>query len=193
MKPEPATALRPGRLVYVIGPSGSGKDSIIAYARTRLSGDPTAPIFVRRHITRPAASGGEDHIPISAPEFEQGCAAGRFALAWRGNGHGYGIDTGLDLCLAAGRHAVLNGSRAYLPEVATRYAMLKPVLISIDPAVLRQRLIARGRENAAEIEARVRRAIAFERVEHPDLATLANDGPLEQAGEAFLALLRGLH
>src|SRR5690242_1563652 len=105
-----------GRLVYVIGPSGSGKDSIIAYARERLSAVPDAPIFVRRHITRPAESGGEDHIPISRQDFDDGCSSGRFALAWRGNGHGYGVDAAIDLKLAAGWHAVLNGSRAYLPE-----------------------------------------------------------------------------
>lgn len=192
MKPRAATDMRSGRLVYVIGPSGSGKDSIMNYARERLSGDPGAPVFVRRHITRPAESGGEDHIPITPVDFEQGCDAGRFALAWRANGHGYGIPAEIDVALAAGRHVVLNGSRAYLQEAAARYAALKPVLIRIDPGVLRQRLNTRGREGAEEIDARVRRAIAFERVDHPELAEIANDGPCEQAGEAFLALLRGL-
>ncbi|MDQ7251102.1 phosphonate metabolism protein/1,5-bisphosphokinase (PRPP-forming) PhnN [Dongia sedimenti] len=187
-----ASIARSGRLVYVIGPSGSGKDSIIAYARARLADDPDAPVFVRRHITRPAESGGEDHIPISPSDFEQACIAGRFALAWRGNGHGYGVETEIDLSLGAGRHAVLNGSRAYLPEAAARYPGLMPVLIRIDPAVLRERLAGRGRESAAEIEARVRRAMAFEQVAHRDLVEIANDGPLVEAGEAFLALLRSL-
>jgi ribose 1,5-bisphosphokinase len=191
MKPQPATALRSGRLVYVIGPSGAGKDSIIAYARARLAEDPVT-VFPRRHITRPAESGGEDHIPISAAEFDSTYAANGFALAWRGNGHGYGIDRSIDDALAIGQHVVMNGSRAYLAEAAARYAGLKPVLIGIDAAVLRQRLVARGRESAAEIEARVERAAAFERVEHPELAVIANDGPLAQAGEAFLALLRAL-
>lgn len=192
MKRGPAASVRSGRLVYVIGPSGSGKDSIIAYASGRLSTEPDAPIFVRRHITRPAESGGEDHLPISPQDFDDACASGRFALAWRGNGHGYGVDAAIDLELAAGRHAVLNGSRAYLPKAAARYAGLKPVLIRIDPAVLRERLASRGRENPVEIEARVQRALAFERVEHRDLTEIANDGKLEQAGEAFLALLRSL-
>jgi ribose 1,5-bisphosphokinase len=192
MKPLAATGLRSGRLIYVIGPSGAGKDSIITYARERLAGDPAAPVFVRRHITRPAASGGEDHIPITAEDFQQECDAGRFALAWRANGHGYGVPAEIDPALAAGRHVVLNGSRAHLPDAAARYAMLKPVLIRIDPSVLRRRLADRGRESAAEIEARVRRALDFARVEHPALAEIANDGTPEQAGEAFLALLRSL-
>jgi ribose 1,5-bisphosphokinase len=186
-----ASAPQSGRLVYVIGPSGAGKDSIIAYARARLAEDP-AMVFARRHITRPAESGGEDHIPISAETFDRTYATDGFALAWRGNGHGYGIDRSIDDALGTGRHVVMNGSRAYLAEAASRYACLKPVLIGIDPAVLRRRLAARGRECAAEIEARVERANAFGRVGHPELTVIANDGPLEEAGEAFLALLRAL-
>lgn len=188
----PRDALRQGRLVYVIGPSGAGKDSILGYARDRLAGEAAAPVFVRRQITRPAGSGGEDHIAVTPAEFERACAAGQYALAWRGNGHGYGIDAGIDRLMQAGRHVVVNGSRAYLSEAASRYTVLKPVLIRIDPAVLRERLAARGRESAEEIVARVQRAAEFAEIAHPDLAVIANDGTLAEAGEAFLALLRRL-
>jgi ribose 1,5-bisphosphokinase len=185
------TALRSGRLVYVIGASGAGKDSIIAYARDRLAPD-KGYIFPQRHITRPAESGGEDHIVISLDEFERACAAGRFALHWIANGLGYGIGSEIDASLRAGRHVVINGSRAYLPEAAARYPSLLPVLIKIDPAVLRQRLLARGRETPDQIEARVRRAAEFEDIRHPALVVIVNNGALAEAGEAFIALLRSL-
>jgi ribose 1,5-bisphosphokinase len=178
-----------GRLVYVIGPSGAGKDSIIAYARQRLA---DRHVFARRHITRPVDSGGEDHVAISPADFDRDCAAGRFALCWRGNGHGYGVGVELDCWLDSGRHVVLNGSRAYLPEAAARYPRLLPVLIEIDPNVLRQRLSARGRETPDEIEARIRRAREFGAVDHPALAIIANNGPLTEAGEAFVTLLRSI-
>ena len=64
MRPQADIAVQAGRLVYVIGPSGAGKDSIIAYARQRVSAD--RHVFARRHITRPADSGGEDHIAMTA-------------------------------------------------------------------------------------------------------------------------------
>jgi ribose 1,5-bisphosphokinase len=181
-----------GRLVYVIGPSGAGKDSIIAYARNRLGAAGEGHIFARRHITRPAESGGEDHIPIAAEDFDRDHVAGRFALCWHGNGLSYGIGAEVDLWLQAGRHVVLNGSRAYLAEASERYPTLLPVLIRIDPAVLRQRLSARGRETPDQIEARIRRAMELEAVDHPALAVIANNGPLAEAGEAFVAMLRRL-
>lgn len=190
MKPQPDIAVRGGRLVYVIGSSGAGKDSIIAHARQRLGSE--RHVFARRHVTRPADSGGEDHIAITMAEFEQDCAAGRYALSWRGNGLGYGVGIEIDLWLQSGRHVILNGSRAYLPEAARRYSTLLPVLITIDPAVLRQRLSARGRESTDEIDARIRRAAELGTIDHPGLAVIANNGPLAEAGEAFVALLRTL-
>jgi ribose 1,5-bisphosphokinase len=192
MKPQADIAVRAGRLVYVIGPSGAGKDSIITYARERLGAGGERHVFARRHITRPADSGGEDHIAITSADFERDCAAGRFALSWRGNGHGYGVGIEIDLWLQSGRHVILNGSRGYLPEAAGRYPGLLPVLISIDAAVLRKRLASRGRESADEIEARIRRAAEFDAIKHPALAVLANNGPLAEAGEAFVALLNAL-
>ncbi len=192
MKARADIAVRLGRLVYVIGPSGAGKDSVIAYARDRLGTEDGGHVFARRHITRPAESGGEDHIPVPPDIFERDCAAGRFALHWRGNGLRYGVGAEIDLWLQAGRHVVLNGSRAYLPEASARYPALLPVLIEIDPAVLRQRLLARGRETPGQIEERIRRAAELDKVDHPALAVIANNGPLTQAGEAFVSLLKSL-
>lgn len=190
MKPQADIAVRAGRLVYVIGPSGAGKDSLIAYARRRLG--PDRHVFARRNITRPADSGGEEHIAVTPAEFERDRAAGRYALSWRGNGLGYGVGIEIDLWLQSGRHVVLNGSRGHLSEAAARYPDLLPVLIAIDPAVLRRRLSARGRECAHEIDARIRRAVDFGAISHPALEIIANNGPLAEAGDAFVALLRSL-
>jgi ribose 1,5-bisphosphokinase len=51
-------------------------------------------------------------------------------------------------------------------------------------------LEARGRESAAEIEARLARAGEFQ-VTHPSLVRIGNDGALAEAGEKLLRLLKG--
>jgi ribose 1,5-bisphosphokinase len=79
-----------GRLVYLIGASGAGKDSLMSFARDRLPR--TAPIvFAHRYITRPHGAGGEDYVPLDEIEFERRLRHGCFAMAWRSHGLRYGI------------------------------------------------------------------------------------------------------
>ena len=63
-----------GLLVLVVGPSGSGKDTLMAGAAQALAGDARFR-FVRRVVTRPATE--EDHEVIDA----EGFAARRDAAA----------------------------------------------------------------------------------------------------------------
>ena len=58
-----------GRLIYVMGPSGAGKDSLLDALRQRLCGLPVA--FPRRYITRAASAGGEHHIPVSPEQLDK--------------------------------------------------------------------------------------------------------------------------
>src|SRR5262249_28398182 len=118
-------------LVYVIGPSGVGKDSIMALARPAC--DPHGVAFAHRYITRPPQPGDENHIALSEAEFAARLRAGCFALAWRSHGLGYGIGREIDLWRASGALVVVNGSRAYLDEAAARYPELVPVLVTADP------------------------------------------------------------
>ena len=179
-----------GRLVYMMGPSGAGKDSLIAYARQRLAGSPNL-LFAHRYITRAADAGGENHVALSESEFRSRLHQGCFGLHWSSHGHQYGIGAEIDLWLARGLHIVVNGSRAHLDEAARRYPTLLPLLVTIEPEALRTRLQRRGRETAAEIERRVARATAFV-CQHPLLVVIPNDGDLAVAGEALVAILRDL-
>ena len=167
-----------GRLWYVIGPSGAGKDSLLRGACARLAG--RAEIrFARRYITRPAELGGEDHIALSPTEFEDKAAAGDFLFHWRSHGYAYGIGTEIQEWLSAGTDVCVNGSRAYLPTAETLVPTLIPVLVRVDPQNLRRRLQRRGRESAVEIEARLRRS---DELESPTNAlVLDNDGSLDEA------------
>jgi ribose 1,5-bisphosphokinase len=180
----------PGRLVLVTGASGAGKDSLLAYARERARGLPLA--FAHRYITRPARAGGENHVALEPWEFALRRERGAFALHWEANGLHYGLGLEIDAWLRAGLVVVANGSRAALGRAGARWPGLVPVLIRAAPQVLEARLLARGREDAAAVRARVARAAAQDPAALPGLAVIANDGPLEQAGERLLALLRAL-
>jgi ribose 1,5-bisphosphokinase len=178
---------RMGTLFYVVGASGAGKDSLLGYARERLAG--VAPVlFAHRYITRPPDAGGEHHVALSPAEFATRKSLGLFALDWESHGLCYGLGVEIDAWLRTGANVVMNGSRAHLAHASRRYPNLQVVLVAVDPAILRARLLARARESAAETESRVARAASFT-VEHPNLHVLRNEGPLAEAGDELVALL----
>lgn len=171
----------------VVGPSGVGKDAVIDGARAALR-DRNDVIFPRRYITRAPGLGGEDYIAVDAVDFAAMQQRGGFALSWSAHGLQYGIPAGIADDLAAGRQVVVNVSRAVIDRARRSYPGLLVVVISASPEVLRARLTKRGRESAAEIEERLRRAAAFT-VTGDDVVVLNNDGPLADTVAQFLALL----
>jgi ribose 1,5-bisphosphokinase len=175
------------KLIYIMGPSGSGKDSLMAEARLRLAAE--APVvFAHRYITRPADAGGENHIALTRPEFQLRLSRGFFALSWESHGFAYGIGREIDLWMEAGLSVVVNGSREALPEALNAYPELLPVQIDVPEHILRERLGARGREDAGEIEARLARA-RLSVIETPGLVRFDNSGPLADRGQALAELI----
>lgn len=176
-------------LIYLTGASGSGKDSLLGYARQRLAGEPRV-VFAHRYITRAAGAGGENHVALSPGEFEARLTARLFALHWQSHGQAYAIGIEIDYWLALGLTVVVNGSRAYLAQARRHYpAHLLPLRIEVSADCLRGRLLARGRESAAEIEDRLARHRRLQ-AEPFDGKVIRNDGRLEQAGETLVALIR---
>ncbi|KAF1012461.1 MAG: Ribose 1,5-bisphosphate phosphokinase PhnN [Pseudomonas fluorescens] len=180
-----------GRLIYLIGPSGSGKDSLLDAARPCLA--ERGCRLVRRVITRSAEAVGEAAEGVSAQAFAALEARGAFALSWQANGLSYGIPREIDDWLAAGDDVLVNGSRGHLAQTRLRYPSLVVVLLTVDQAVLRQRLLARGRESLADIEARLARNARFSDSlsATPGVFVLDNSGPLEHTVERLLALMGG--
>ncbi|WP_433769491.1 phosphonate metabolism protein/1,5-bisphosphokinase (PRPP-forming) PhnN [Pseudomonas putida] len=179
-----------GRLIYLIGPSGSGKDSLLDAARTRLA--ERGCRIVRRVITRSAEAVGEAALGVSMQQFTEMQAQGAFALSWQANGLAYGIPKEIDDWLAAGDDVLINGSRGHLPQTRERYPNVLVVLLTVDEAVLRQRLLARGRESVAEIDQRLARNARFgERLlaEDPSVHLLDNSGSLERTVDRLLACI----
>ncbi|ABM19373.1 phosphonate metabolism protein/1,5-bisphosphokinase (PRPP-forming) PhnN [Marinobacter nauticus] len=177
-----------GRLIYVIGASGSGKDTLIKAAATALA-EHSDIRFARRCITRPSDPDGENHLPMSRDAFNARAQQGLFAMQWSGNGHDYGIGIEINTWLNNRNTVVVNGSRQWLAQAFARYPGLVPVLIEVSTSVLRQRLQKRGRESAAEIEARLRRHQQIQSpIEH--CIVINNDGALSEASRAFIEVIR---
>jgi ribose 1,5-bisphosphokinase len=174
-----------GTLILVVGPSGVGKDSILAGAAGRLR-DEARVIFARRLITRPTEAGGEDHITVSTAEFARRREAGELMLHWNAHGLDYALPGELAAALKAGRSVVGNVSRGVVPEARQRLAPTVVIAITASPETLAARLAGRGRESADDIGSRLRRSGAPVDAD----VTIDNDGPLDAAIERFVAVLR---
>lgn len=174
-------------LFYVIGASGAGKDSLIDYIRNTMPSDESI-LVAHRYITRPANAGGENHIALTEAEFMRRKKLGCFAMHWYSHNTYYGIGKEINIWLSQKLDVVMNGSREYLNEAARLYPDLIPVLISVDPEVLSNRLFGRGRESADQIQQRLIQAIKLEKeINHPGLLRIENNGKLNEAGEQLLS------
>lgn len=176
-----------GRIVYLAGPSGCGKDSLIQYIRNKCEADPLVQV-AHRYITRDAKAGGENHIELSQPEFEAREQAGLFAMAWESHGLHYAIGNEINQWLCKGITVVINGSRSYLPRALVKYPELIPVFIEASPEVLAQRLRNRARESPAEASARLNRnQKSWSRP--ANAIVIDNNGKLETAGNLLLSVI----
>lgn len=182
-----APPIGPGVFVPVVGPSGSGKDSLISYARERLAGN-AGILFARRVITRPSDPAAEAHDTLGEAAFLEAEAAGAFALSWRSHGLCYGIPSTVDETIRAGGVVVANASRGVVGDVRARYASAIPVLVTVSPQVLASRLAGRGRETADEIAARIARNADYAGFDER-CHVIDNSGALEDAGERFVRFL----
>ena len=72
-----------GKLIWLMGASGSGKDSLLTELRQR---EQTQLLVAHRYITRDASAGSENHIALSEQEFLPARGKIVLALSWHANG-----------------------------------------------------------------------------------------------------------
>jgi ribose 1,5-bisphosphokinase len=180
--------LRDGVFVAVVGPSGAGKDTLIAYARSALVSEGTVE-FVRRVITRPSDASSEDHDTLADAAFDEAEKGGAFAICWSAHGLRYGLPESVDRAVGQGQIVVANISRGAVPLVKARYANVVVAEITASAEILAERLAARGRESRGEVLARLARSAELGNGLQ-GAVRIDNSGPREEAGERFVALLR---
>jgi len=174
-------------IAYVMGPSGAGKDSLLALARRTLDG--SAILFAHRFITRDAAAGHENFIALSDGEFALRDRLNLFVLTWEAHGLRYGIGREIELWQAAGCTVVVSGSRSHFLKGLTQRQDIAPILITAPPDILAERLRRRGREDVAAIRERLERAKAFT-IDHPRLTRIVNDTAPETGAAQLVEALR---
>lgn len=180
--------MQKGALVLVVGPSGAGKDTLIAAAQRALAGNPGF-VFPRRVVTRDAVAELEDHDSIDRDGFEAARRSGNFALDWEAHGLCYGLPASIDSAVEQGRIVVANVSRRVIPAALRKYARARVLLITADSAVRAQRLAGRGRESAQEVAARLSREGAPV-PEGVAPVVIDNSGAIESGIAAFVAVLK---
>lgn len=174
-------------MVAVVGPSGAGKDTLMAIAAHFFEGRDDVS-FVRRVITRDSSAGGEDHDGVSEDVFEELEKSGRFAVSWGAHGLRYGIPAETRAAVLGGRLVVANGSRSALPRFKAAYPKLVVINITARPDVLAARLASRGRETEDEIRLRLERS-SLAVVGDYTVVTIDNSGSVEEAGQAVIDAL----
>jgi len=167
-----------GLWVFVCGPSGAGKDSVMNWAAEQLAANPNI-IFARRMVTRPAHP-GSDHDPVTPDKFSTLMDSAELVWHWQAHGFHYGIDAHYAAEVSAGRVVVVNGSREHASglEVSEK---IRVVQIMAEPDQLAHRLEKRGRDLPHEVERRRVRNTLYADL-RVDL-TIVNQGALADAGQ----------
>ena len=171
-------------LIYVVGPSGVGKDSLLAWLRSNLPEHLPAH-WAQRTIDRPRLPDGEAHESVTPAEFKRLLAAHSFAMHWQANGHHYGIRHA-EIAHLAQQQVFVNGSREHLPQAARDFPGMGILHITANKEVLRRRLLLRNRESLREIEQRLNRLIAIEPPAGCAFFEIQNNDSLEASGQQLL-------
>lgn len=179
-----------GALILVVGPSGAGKDTLIAAAAEHLAGDERF-LFPRRLVTRTALPAAEVHDTITRAEFDAIMASGSYTLAWEAHGLGYVVPQDVADAVAEGQIAVCNVSRRIIPQALARFSSTAIVFVDANPAIRAARLAGRGRETIADIERRLSREGAG-LPEKASVSRIDNSGSLGDGIAAFCAAIEDI-
>ena len=179
----------PGRLFYLMGASGVGKDTLLTHIRAQLNPDDRI-LIAHRYITRVPAS-DENHVALTPAEFDLREQGQLFAFGWSSYGYRYAVGSEIDLWMGGGFDVVVNGSREALNPIRSTGRRLHPILVTASVATLRARLRQRGRDSASEIEARLSRHQALDLPDVlGDAQVITNNGTLEDTSTRLLEVLR---
>ncbi len=179
-------------LFYIVGASGSGKDSILKAYRNYSVNNKLPIVIAHRYITRENSAENqknENFISLSTDEFEWRKDHDFFSLSWNANNCSYGIGREIESWLLSGLSVVVNGSREYISILKNEIIKSKKINlviieIVVPEEILLQRLQYRKRETNTEIDQRMKRNKTLDYKINVD-RTVQNVGSLENVVKAF--------
>lgn len=180
-----------GTVFVIVGPSGSGKDTLLNWLRAELQ-DRSEILFVRRIVTRPSDKGHEDHDTMELAKFLSAKEAGEFATVWQAHDLHYAIPASAKDHVDQGGLAILNGARRALDQLEAAFTRLQIIHLDVDPSILAGRLANRGRNSDTNLSARLAQQTLDFQAKTP-IIHVANNGPVEEAGRHIVELIEQHH
>jgi guanylate kinase len=179
-----------GRLFVVSAPSGAGKTTLCKAARSRLP-DLVYSVSSTTRCPRPGEEEGKDYFFVSEAQFREGIATGQWVEWAKVHDHYYGTSARfIDTHLAMGRNVLLDIDVQGARQILKRYPHAVTIFImapSMD--ILRKRLMARGQDQPAVIDKRMRNAEAEIASRGWYRHVVVNDD-LDAALEGFVSILK---
>ena len=179
-----------GQLIVVSGPSGVGKDSVLARL-FEIDPSLTYSVSYTTRAPRPGEVDGVDYSFVSDAEFDRLVADGAL-LEWANvHGHRYGTSRArVEEALAAGRDVVLNVD--VQGGAAIRELVPGALLVFLQPPdmeELARRRVARGTEDAADLERRASDADIEMGYSHRYDVAVVNDD-IDRAASEILEVIK---
>jgi guanylate kinase len=179
-----------GHVFVITGPSGVGKGTLIRGLLERVPGLELS-VSATTRPPRPGERDGVDYHFLSGEDFDRRVANGEFVEHARYSGHQYGtLRSELERRTAEAAGVVLEIEVQGARQI--RAAMLEAVQVFIAPPsveALRARLVGRGTDAPADVEARLATALEELKAEEEFEYVVVNDR-LEQATEELADIVR---
>lgn len=179
-----------GELFFIVGNSGSGKDSILKNLLEIWP--PTFPSLKipKRIVTRPSHE-SEAFISATEDEFKKKHSNEDFCFSWHIYDTYYGIPKETLDWVAEGAFCIINVSRSIVKDAKERFPDLKVIFIRVPYEITRKRIKKRGREAENSIKYQ-QRLIRAKQNQHFPIADVIidNSGELSQSTEQLLAYLQ---
>lgn len=185
-----------GKLILLVGPSGSGKSVLLAHLRHQMP-EVVFAISCTTRAMRPGEIEGQTYHFVTPEEFDERTSRGDF-LEWASyGGNRYGtLKSEILPAIEAGKTVVREVEVQGARQIKSAFPPEKLAIIFVDAGsweALKARIVARAPMGEAELTARQRR-YEDERSFIPEATHIVKnfDGNLEQAKTDFLTAVREL-